>query len=505
MDSVLPTLLPSGDPQWWQIALLIADYLIKFVAVGVVPENRHPSSSTAWLLIILLVPFLGLPLFLLLGSQTITGRRHRIQALANREIVRRTRHLPDIPEDVAGPEDGGGDVAEEMVYSIKLSRRLTGLPAVKCVCHGVYADTAESIAAMTAAVAAAEESVHVQMYIFALDEATRGFVDALVEAHRRGVSVKVLVDPIGSRKYAGYARLRELLDDTGIPWHPMLPIDVARLQWRRPDLRNHRKILTIDGRRAFMGSQNMIEPEYESRVNHRDGRRWSDVMVELTGDVVPHLDAVFAVDWTSEGYERPEPRDITPIRHRLADGDDVNLVQVLPSGPGFTTEPNLRVFNDLIYGARRKIVVVSPYFVPDESLLMGLTSAAYAGLEVVLHVNEKADQFMVGHAQQSYYHALLEAGVRILRFPAPGVLHSKFLVIDDEVAAVGSSNLDMRSFGLNYEVTLLAVRGNLVRELAEVAEGYAAVSTELDMAEWESRPWRQRYLDNLFRLTSALQ
>nr|WP_255549385.1 cardiolipin synthase [Corynebacterium sp. TAE3-ERU12] len=493
-----------ANVQWWQIAIFVADYTIKFFAIGTVPENRNPSSSTAWLLIILLLPFVGLPLFLLLGSQTITGRRHRIQAHANKEIVRRTAHLPDIPADAQIDTRGPG-LSGQLIATVKLIRQLTGPPAVKGRCRAVHSDYAASIAAMTAAVEHAKHTVHVQMYIFALDPTTRPFVNALIAAKNRGVDVKVLVDPIGSRKYPGYKKLKKLLNATGVQWHAMLPISPFRLRSRRPDLRNHRKILVVDGSHAFVGSQNMIEAEYQSEANHRDGRRWHDVMVELEGDIAAHLDAVFAVDWTSEGAEAPQPSATMKIEEPIADDPDINLVQVLPSGPGYTTEPNLRVFNDLIYAARHRITVVSPYLVPDESLLMALTTAAYSGIEVRLHVNEEADQFMVGHAQQSYYQALLEAGVKIRRFPAPNVLHAKFLIIDDEIAVVGSSNLDMRSFGLNYEVTIVTACGTLVDRLVALADEYDAASSALTEKMWQDRPWRQRYLDNVFRLTSSLQ
>ncbi len=497
MDWLVPGWFPFDDPTWWQIALVVADYTIRVIAVGVVPEGRNPSSSNAWLLVILLIPFIGLPLFLLLGSQTITGRRHRIQAAANEELVLRTRHLPDIPDGV--------DVEDGVRGAFLLNRRLTGMPAVLGVSHGIRTGYGDSIDAMVRAIDDAERTVHVQMYIFALDPVTEPFVEALERAHRRGLDVKVLVDSIGSWKYAGYRRLKRRLRRSGIPWHPMLPISISQLQWRRPDLRNHRKIVTIDGDRAFMGSQNMIGSSYGKPPEPPSARHWSDTMIELTGDVVMELDAIFAVDWASEGYDPPLPQRPSETRMPLDLRHETNLVQVIPSGPGFQTEPNLRVFNDLIYEARERLTIVSPYFVPDESLLMALTTAAHMGIDVRLHVNEKSDQFMVGHAQASYYRGLLEAGVRIIRYPAPAVLHAKFMVVDDRIAVFGSSNLDMRSFGLNYEVTLLATRGSIIPDLLEIAEGYESVSTELTLEEWDERPWYSRYLDNVFRLTSALQ
>ena len=266
------------DISWWQASILIVDYAIKFIAIGVIPENRNPSSSTAWLLVIMLLPVVGLPLFLLLGSQTITGRRNRIQAMANELILERTRNLPDVP--------GHMDVDESAATTIRLSRRLTGIPSVSAVDHGVHTDYEGTIDRIIEVIDTAERTVHVQMYIFALDSVTERFVRALERAHDRGVAVKVLVDPIGSYKYPGYWKLKKRLDRGGIPWHPMLPVSIVKLTFRRLDLRNHRKIIVVDGKIAFMGSLNMIEPEYQRKKNHRMGRQWVDTMIEMSGEEI---------------------------------------------------------------------------------------------------------------------------------------------------------------------------------------------------------------------------
>ncbi|MEJ5919850.1 cardiolipin synthase [Corynebacterium sp. H78] len=498
MEEMVRTVLDAAASfGWGQIALLVANYTIIFISLGWVPENRKPSTSTAWLLVILLFPFVGFPLFLLFGSAQITGRRHRIQAQANKLIVERTKHLPDAPAHI--------DPSSEVISTVRLARKLTGIPAVSAVSHGIYTDFDESLNRMIDVIDAAQRTVHVQMYIFALDDRTEPFVAAIERAHWRGVTVKVLVDPIGSWKYPGYYRLKKRFKKSGVPWHPMLPVSIVQLSWRRFDLRNHRKIVTVDGEIAFMGSMNAIEPPYQRRKNHTIGREWIDTWIELTGEVVFALDAVFAVDWSSEVHTAPEPQQLPRVPAELAATEQDNVVQVLPSGPGYTTEPNLRVFNDLIYSARERLLVVSPYFIPDESMLMALTSASYAGVDVQLYVNEKADQFMVGHAQQSYYHELLNAGVQIYRYPAPTVLHSKFMVVDSDAAVFGSSNLDMRSFGLNYEITLLTMKGPIVDELITIAEEYHDASTQLTKEQWNKRPWTQRYLDSVFRLTSDLQ
>jgi len=176
----------------------------------------------------------------------------------------------------------------------------------------------------------------------------------------------------------------------------------------------------------------------------------------------------------------------------------------VPSGPGFVAENNLVLFNQLFYSATRRIVAVSPYFVPDESMLAALTTAARRGVEVELFVSEIGDQFLVYHAQRSYYTALLEAGVKIWLYRAPTILHAKHVTIDDSVTVVGSSNMDIRSFLLQMECSLMIGGTDFMEKMHEVEEVYRSRSRVLTLKEWRQQPWHQSLLDNTCRLASAV-
>jgi len=471
---------------------LVVEYLIKIIAVGTVPENRRPSSSSAWLLLILFLPAVGLPLYWLIGSPYVHGRRFRIQARTNHMLAERTAHLPLAPL--------GSHPSATLSGLLMLNRRLTGMPAVEGRAHALHDDPVVTYAAMAEAIDAAEHYVHVEFYILHWDRTTDRFFTALADAVARGVPVRLLMDHLGSRRYGDWHALQRRLSAVGIDWHLMMPIKPLQGRWRRPDLRNHRKLLVVDGEVAFLGSHNVIAAHYGSRRNLEIGRFWQDLSVELRGEVVLSVEAVFATDWFIETGEQIQPRRAVEPGSGRGDG----AMQVVPSGPGFPTEPNLRLFVGLFHMARRRVTITSPYFVPDESLLAAITTAAYRGVEVELFVGEEADQFVVGHAQRSYYRALLEAGVRIHLYPAPAVLHAKYLTVDDEVGLIGSSNLDFRSFTLTYEAVLLGFDGDLVRMLQHNDEKYRAVSRELTLQEWLREPWRRRYLDNVCRLTAAL-
>ncbi|HIV56475.1 MAG TPA: cardiolipin synthase [Candidatus Stackebrandtia faecavium] len=490
---------------------VIVEYVIKILAIGIVPENRRPSSSAAWLLLILFLPIVGVPLFLMLGSPYVNRRRARIQAQANQLFEKGTDLLPTVPEAVT--------LSAELHGIVELTRRLTELPMVTGINHGVEMGYEASIDRMTKLVASARETVHVEIYIVSRDETTEGFFAALEDAVKRGVKVRVLLDHIGSRKYRGFRAMLKCMTKAGIDWRLMLPFRPFRGKMRRIDLRNHRKLMVIDGRVAVMGSQNMIEAPYGSKRNRELGRRWNDITIELTGEIVSSLEAVFIVDWYAESGEivdmhayrgegdADDAAQLLPTRHvpQWSVGGEVNAVQLIPSGPGFRTDPNLRAFNSLIYRAKRRLAIVSPYFVPDESLLAAITTAAYRGVTVELYVSEVADQFMVDRAQSSYYQALLDSGVRIYLYPAPEVLHTKCFLVDDEIAVLGSSNMDMRSFGLNYEISLLAYGGDIVDQVRDVIDEYAALSSVLDAEEWPKRSMVRRYVESVMRLTSALQ
>lgn len=182
----------------------------------------------------------------------------------------------------------------------------------------------------------------------------------------------------------------------------------------------------------------------------------------------------------------------------------VNAMQLVPSGPGYPTEPNLRLFLSLIQNATRRVSITSPYFIPDEALLSAMTTAAYRGVEVELFVGQESDQFIVNHAQRSYYSALLASGVRIYRYPAPTVLHAKYMTVDGEACVIGSANMDFRSFALNYEVMLLAFGGDLDDLLRENDAHYREISTELTAAQWAREPWWNKYIDTVCRLMSSV-
>ena len=477
--------------------LLTLDICIRIVAVVIVPVNRKPQTATAWLLAIMTIPTIGFVLFLLFGSNKLPRKRRARQRQINQYITESTEKL--------GSLDRGGHWPEWLEPIVELNRSLGAMPIVGGNTAKLFPNYDESLAAMTDAVNKAKRYVHAEFYIIAFDRTTVPFFEALHDAVQRGVTVRVLLDHVASWRSPHYFRTIRKLRRIGVKWQLMLPIQPWRGRIQRVDLRNHRKLLVIDGEVAYTGSQNMIDRSYNKRSNRRRGLKWKDLMVRFEGPIVPGIDALFITDWYSETDELLENETIVPEQASPPDILDMLDCQVVPSGPGFEGENNLRLFNSLLYSAQEKIIITSPYFVPDESMLYAITTAAQSGLDVQLFVSEIGDQPVVYHAQRSYYEALLRAGVRIWLYKAPTVLHAKHFTIDDRVAVIGSSNMDMRSFTLNLEISVMIHGPEFVSQLREVEASYRAMSRELTLDDWRKQPLRSKVLDNVARLTATVQ
>lgn len=476
--------------------LLIIDYAIRVVALFVVPRNRRPTSGIAWLMVIFWLPIPGMALFLLIGGNRLPKKRMEMQASATEAV----QLQGEAAASVIGSDPSTLPVGVR--NAVELGQSLGAQPMLRGNILTTYVGYEEAIAQMAATIRAANRYVHLEFYLLVHDETTDVVFRAMREAISRGVQVRVLLDHVTTVRNPGRARTTQSLTDMGAEWADMLPVRPWRGQWQRPDLRNHRKLLVVDGKIGFMGSQNLVDPSYNKRRNLRRGLQWRDLMVRVEGPAVMGLEAVFLSDWFVETKEAP-----------LGLGDSGNLgltpgnldCQVLPSGPGFAQGNNLQVFVSLLYTAVERISITSPYFVPDGTIMTALRAATTRGVKVELFVSEVGDQPVVYHAQRSYYDALLEAGVRIWMYKPPYILHSKHFTIDNDVAVVGSSNMDQRSFDLNMEVSMVVYGESFVRDLTEATEEYRSNSRELTREEWDQQPLRSQLLDNLARLTSALQ
>jgi cardiolipin synthase len=377
--------------------------------------------------------------------------------------------MAKLPQAMAGvakrladhPNVSHPDVGPSLSPVVTLAENLGGMPILGGNAVELLADYDGTIARLAADIDRATHHVHLLFYIFADDDATAPVIQALGRAAKRGVRCRVLADAIGSR--SGLRTLRPNLTALGVEVHDMLPVSLFPWRKARLDLRNHRKQAVIDGCVRYTGSQNLVTAEFKKGVFYED------LMARVTGPAVLDLQYVFATDWFVETNEV-----LDGVAEFPAPAIAGNVpAQALASGPAFPTQNNQRLFVALVHGARRRVILTTPYFIADEPLLQAMQTAALRGVAVHLVVSETSDHLVVALAQESYYEELLESGVQIHLY-RQNCLHAKHLSIDGSVALIGTSNLDIRSFALNAEVMLMIDDADVAAKLAVQEERYFA-------------------------------
>ena len=476
------------------IALLVLDWVIRIVFGVRVVLRRSPVGFTlAWLSIILLVPILGALIYLVLGERRLGTRRAKRTAELREPYNQWLAGLSaDFPNDDT-------NLSESSIGLRKQARNATGMPALPGNTLELL-DGAEAIFdRMIADLEAATSSIHLEFYIWYPDGRVLEVHDALIRAAQRGVNVRILVDDVGADdfiKHESFERLKGL----GIRIEPMLKVGVIRTFFSRIDLRNHRKIVVIDGTIGYLGSHNMTDPDVAPEAEGVG--KWVDSMVRVAGPAVEALQVTWMADWEFETYEgidrHAENFDLK--RHQPC-GDAV--VQVVPSGPGTDQTVIQELILTAIYSAQHKLTLTTPYFIPDDAMIKALHSAATRGVEVILNVPRRPDGYVVKLAGEAYFEQLLEAGVRIARFEG-GVLHTKAITVDDEIAMFGSVNLDMRSFYLNFEISVFVYGSDFASRLAKLQAKYLESSSYIELDRWAARPITQRFAQNLSQLLSPL-
>ncbi|MBW3550908.1 MAG: cardiolipin synthase, partial [Proteobacteria bacterium] len=437
--------------------------------------KREPAATLSWLISLAALPVLGFFIYYVFGPQRIRRQRLRRD---------RTRAgLPSLPS--------GLSPSPEAIELASIGQTTTGLPPTTATAVQLLVDGAAKYQAVLAAIAQARERIHLEYYIFEPDRTGTALRDALIERARAGVQVRLLLDAVGSGNLK-QAFVQPLLDAGGeFAWfHPMR---FHRL-WKRPwlNLRTHRKILVIDDTVAFTGGINITDAQDE-RLGQAAYR---DLHLRLEGDVVRELQMVFIEDWAYATGRAP-----LALPSRTVEVGTI-AAQVVVSGPDSLWESIHRLHVGAIHAARRRVWLVTPYFVPGEAARMALTSAALGGLDVRLLVPKMSDSRLVTYAARSYFDELLTAGVKIYEY-GPRLLHSKALLCDDNFTILGSANFDHRSFRLNFEVSVMFLDTTLAGRLAALIEHECGECTPVHHDR--ARPlWRSRLPEALARLVSPL-
>lgn len=475
------------------VVFFLLDWIIRLSFLLYVPRKKAPSAAIAWLLLILLVPVFGVILYLILGSPQLSRRRRIIQAQVDTLIEKAVSKLPKSKQELSPA------LANRYHPIITLAQSLGKMPLMAGNKAKVFPEYDEALKEITRALGKAKEFIHLEYFIIVLDDATQPLFDALEAAVKRGVTVRVLIDDMGYRAYPNKKQMKAELTRIGVEWHMMLPFKFGK-HYNRPDLRNHRKIVVIDDEVAYIGSQNLVKRTY----HRKDDIIYDELVVRMNGPVVRQCSALFAGDWFAETGERLT-KLVDPAKRALPKEVGSVFAQMVPSGPGYDVRNNLQLFVELIHTARKRIVITNPYLIPEETLLAAFNAATRRGVEIIIINSESMDQAAVGYAQRSYYEELLKYGVQIYLYKSPRFLHSKHMTIDDDIAVIGSSNMDIRSFALDLECVAILYDKTVVSELKKVQQKNLGQAKPLKLAVWQKRKLRYRFLESVMRLTSALQ
>jgi cardiolipin synthase len=480
-----PDIAGAGALAWlWDNKLAVAGWIIAIVAFVIVPFRRPPSEARGWLLLFFVLPWLALLIYGLIGRPSYAKHRRKrfdeLPAILQR-IVRKT----GLDEDEFLPR-----LSVDNQAVARLAHGLGQFSAVggnEIEPIGAYHATFDR---MIADIDAARHHVNIEFYIFKDDRVGERLLAALERASARGVTCRLLIDALGS--YGSIAAIKRRMRPVGVKVQDILPLR-RRLTSSRVDLRNHRKIVVVDGLIGYTGSQNACDPEEQG------GRANRDLTVRMRGPIVIQLQAIFVCDWYLETLEELDDAALfpPPALHGRAPA------QIIATGPDNPVGGMDLIITQAMHNAFREIVIVTPYFVPNDALLAAIRGAVLRGVRVSLITSAKSDHLLVSLAQSSYYQGLLSVGAQIHLY-GPDLLHAKHCRVDNEVVILGSSNMDVRSFELNAEVDLLSYDSHLAEDIARLERLYLEQSDRLCAPDWKRRPLLRKVCENTARLMSDL-
>ena len=469
----------------------VLSLVIRISSLVLIPQRHAPATASAWLLFILLWPWVGIIAYSILGTNILPSRRmqRHAEALSHFNGTREKIRQRALPGSVV-PE-----LSKTLAATAQLAERLGYMSVVKGNSVEFITDDKAFIDALVDGINAAREEVNLLYYIFVDDAHGSRVINACRQAAKRGVTVRMLLDSVGSRELL-FGKKSKAMRDDGVVLAEALPVRIYRAKAARFDLRNHRKLAIFDRKTAITGSHNVTMPDY----GRKDGLLWKDLSLRLRGPVVKELESVFIEDWY---VETGEMLDTPHLFSTPASFPGSASLQTVPSGPSYQTENYQRLIIASIISAQKQITITTPYLIPDEGMMQALEVARLRKVAVRLVVPAKSDQIITGYASRAYYNDFLKIGADVYLYEK-GLLHAKTITIDDDLGFVGSSNFDIRSFALNFEINMILYGREENSGIHGVQERYIANSHRLSAGEWGSRRRMSVALESLTKLLSPL-
>ena len=469
----------------WVTWSFTAIYTLTVVIVlcVVLSENRNPVKSLAWVTVLLLMPIAGVIIYMFFGRNI---KNKRMISRRNRRRLKRAENVR--PVDISRLP-----LSQAAMQQAHLAKSLTGAGYYLGNDITVFTNGVSKFAALERDLSAAKRFINIQYYIFEDDNIGRRVAAILKERARAGVRVRVIYDHVGSIHTSN--KFFKSMREAGVEVYPFFKVTFpflgTRVNWR-----NHRKLCIIDGEVGYIGGMNIADRYMDGGQKFDE---WRDSHLRIVGPAVAALQYSFAVDWNFMG--KPLIEDVMPQPPREAPG---NIgAQLMASGPTSQWSNVEFMFHKAIAGARKRIWIQTPYFLPTEGLLKALQTASLAHVDVRIMMPRRSDSLMLRYASASYIAECLRAGIKIYLFN-PGMLHSKNIIVDDEMASVGSTNFDFRSFEHNFEANLFIYSKEFNARMADIFLADQRRSTRVLASNWAKRPWTNKIAESILRLLSPI-
>lgn len=491
--AILGTILYITKNYWegWIVGIVSILFSLSafFIAIIIFLENRHPSRTVTWIMVLAIFPVLGFFFYLMFGQN------HRKTKAFTEKAIMDEQALDRIEGNKPLNEDAIGKMGEDQQLLFRLAHRLANTPISFATETKVLTDGKETFGHILKALKDATNHIHMEYYIVRSDEIGNEIKDILIEKAKQGVNVRFLYDAVGCFQLSKYY-VREL-KDAGVEMVAFAPVKMPLFN-HRINYRNHRKIIVVDSQVAFVGGLN-IGDEYLGK-NEYFGH-WRDTHLFVRGEAVRSLQLIFLRDWyymtretlLKQSYLSPD----------LPTAEQLGGVQMIASGPDTRWEVIKKLFFSMITSAKKSIWISSPYFIPDDDILSALKIAALSGVDVRILVPNRPDKRIVFYASRSYFPELLDAGVKIYEYNR-GFMHSKLIIVDKKIASIGTANMDMRSFHLNFEVNAFLYKTQSVQTLVGDYIYDMEHSTIISYDQFKKRSIFKRIIESTSRLLSPL-
>jgi len=466
------------------IVIIVYVYTILTTIILLLMENRNPVKSIAWIVVLILLPIVGFIFYIFFGKNF--RRKFVISRRSLNKIKLNAGKISDIEQ--ISPEL----LSPEHYNIVLLSDNSCDATAYDGNKIKIYTDGVSLFENVFEVIKSAKHHIHLEYYIFLADEIGRKMIDALIEKVKEGVSVRVIIDDVGSWEMPKSA-IREM-QNAGIEVMSFLRVGLPFLS-SKVNYRNHRKILIVDGTVGFTGGINIAD----RYVKGLKWGKWRDTHIRIEGLAVHELQKTFLADW----YFVNRKLISDPVFYPDIKNSGNSLVQIVTSGPNTLWNSIMQLYFMAIAQARKYIYIQTPYFLPTESIVTALQTASLSGVDVRIILPKRSDAKFALASSYSYMGEMLKADIKMY-FYDQGFLHSKTIVIDDKISTIGSANMDFRSFEQNFEVNALIFDPEVALEMRKIFEHDLANSTRVNAKTWKKRPVKIRLKESIARLFSPL-